>query len=101
TLDRVGYFPRGGMLWLGSQAPTPALTERYHRLWLALADQGFTMPARPFLPHVTLLRHAQPPPSDALPTVSLSWRHHQLRLIESVTTAKGPRYDTLATSTDA
>lgn len=98
TLDRFGYFSRGGVLWLGSQAPLPELTALHHRLWHALADRGFTLPERTFLPHVTLLRHAQPPPVGALPTVSLTWRYDRLRLIESVTTAKGSRYATLATS---
>ncbi|WP_136254676.1 RNA 2',3'-cyclic phosphodiesterase [Onishia niordana] len=98
TLDRVGYFQHTGMLWLGSQAPTPDLLGLYQRLWRSLADEGLSAPEREFLPHVTLLRHAAPPSPGILPSVSLSWHYNTLQLIESVTTAGGPRYTSLATS---
>ncbi|WP_192035670.1 RNA 2',3'-cyclic phosphodiesterase [Halomonas sp. YLGW01] len=101
SLDRFGYFPRGGVLWLGSQAPTPRLTTLHHRLWQALACEGLSPPERTFLPHVTLLRHAVPPAPGALPGIALNWHYTQLRLIESVITEEGPRYEGLATSASA
>ncbi|GGY04266.1 RNA 2',3'-cyclic phosphodiesterase [Litchfieldella qijiaojingensis] len=101
TLDRFGHFRRGGILWLGSEAPVPALDAVQARLWQALTDYGFTPPSRPFLPHVTLLRKARRPRWDKLPAVNLDWHYNKLVLIHSVADGRGRRYDSLAHTTTA
>ncbi|EPC00777.1 hypothetical protein L861_13380 [Litchfieldella anticariensis FP35 = DSM 16096] len=98
TLDRYGHFKRGGILWLGSQFPAPALDVLQARLWQALAEYEFTPPSRPFLPHITLLRKARRPSWASLPDVHLDWRYHQLKLIQSVADGAGRRYVSLAHS---
>lgn len=97
-LDRVGYFPRGGVAWLGSQATPEPLDTLHTRLWYALAGEGFTPPDQPFVPHVTLLRRARPPHSEAIPGPSLTWRYNRVTLIHSVPDGAGRRYDPLAHS---
>ncbi|PXX96527.1 RNA 2',3'-cyclic phosphodiesterase [Halomonas sp. LBP4] len=96
TLDHLGYFRRGGILWLGSQSPAPGLEVLYQTLWKELTVCGFTPPRRPFLPHVTLLRKALHPPATTCLSTSLEWRFNQLALIHSVPQQRGGCYVTLA-----
>lgn len=100
-LDRYGHFRRGGIVWLGSSQPAPALATLYQELHQGLDELGLAPPPRPFLPHVTLLRHAKhtaPAALAALPRPALTWRYTQMELIHSRAMDGRRRYHTLARS---
>ena len=97
-LDGWGCFKRPGIVWVGSQAPDPALASLQSMLWHALEARGLTgRPAR-YLPHVTLLRRADSLRVDNLPDVDHAWPYNKLELIQSITDHSGACYKTLAKS---
>lgn len=62
ALDRLGYWPRGGILWAGCNRPPEALRELASALKGALAHGGLERHDRhagDFAPHVTLARRAR------------------------------------------
>ncbi|EWG98918.1 RNA 2',3'-cyclic phosphodiesterase [Halomonas sp. BC04] len=97
-LDGWGCFRRPGIVWVGSQAPDPALDELQRALWHTLEAHGLAgRPAR-FIPHVTLLRRAVSLDTGSFPEVDLDWPYNQVALIQSFTDQRGARYRTLAVS---
>lgn len=103
SADRYGSFPHGGIVWLGSSRPCPPLESLHRDLWQALTPQGFAPPRRPFLPHVTLLRHAAPEKRDPcvlarLPRPRLDWHYTGIELVQSVAEGGRHRYRGLASS---
>ncbi|WP_431024700.1 RNA 2',3'-cyclic phosphodiesterase [Halomonas sp. H5] len=103
SADRYGQFRRGGILWLGSSRPSPALEALHRDLWQALTELGFSPPRRPFLPHITLLRHASPGKRDScvlatLPRPRLDWHYTGIELVQSVAEGGRHRYRYLASS---
>jgi RNA 2',3'-cyclic 3'-phosphodiesterase len=97
-LDAWGHFRRPGIVWVGGQAPDPALSTLQGQLWDAL--EGFGITGRPshFVPHVTLLRRAERFDATELPVLNLAWRYNRLELIRSITDHRGSRYASLARS---
>lgn len=90
-LDRVGFFPRSRIAWLGaSHLPAP-LEELHGALTERLAGAGFEPERRPFRPHLTLARKAAPKgaPVDIEPVV---WPVTGFRLVRSETRPDGARY---------
>lgn len=64
-LDRFGIFPAARVAWLGADPVPPAL-HLHELLKMQAADLGLSVDARPWRPHVTLLRRirrqrARPP----------------------------------------
>lgn len=89
-IDRVGGWANG-IVWAGSSQPCPALSELAAALQQGLAGAGFPTEARPFVPHVTLLRRARRrlPPRGIAP-VPFALRY--VSLMESILTSQGPQY---------
>ncbi len=58
--QRVGCFPGG--IWFLSPEPCPALMEGQERLARALRREGFSLPERGYVPHLTLGRKVVFPP---------------------------------------
>lgn len=90
-LDRLGYFYRQRLLWLGAHSVPPALTQLAgllrERLLSALADSRgrpdrLVSRAPPFVPHVTLGRRVAP---HDLPEVEpICWGVDRFFLMQSV-----------------
>ncbi len=97
-LDGWGFFRRPGIVWVGSQAPDPALEALQRALWHTLEAHGLAGRPTRFIPHVTLLRRAASLDTGSFPEVDLSWPYRQLELIQSFTDKCGARYRTLAVS---
>ncbi|EWG98745.1 RNA 2',3'-cyclic phosphodiesterase [Halomonas sp. BC04] len=97
-LDGWGCFKRPGIVWVGSQAPDPALEALQSMLWHTLEAHGLAGRPTRFIPHVTLLRRAVSLDTRSFPEVDLSWPYRQLELIQSFTDGCGARYRTLAVS---
>jgi 2'-5' RNA ligase len=69
------------------------------RLWDRLEALGFTREARPWQPHLTLVRRIRQPPAQELsfaPAVTAGGRDWRLALVESATHPEGPRYKPFA-----
>lgn len=82
TLDRLGNFGRGRVVWLGSSATPGQLLELHRRLGDALAARGLTPKhADMLVPHVTLARDAREVCDAALP--ALQWRARDFVLVDS------------------
>lgn len=81
TLDRFGWFPRAGVVWLGGEAPAGLAACRRS---LADAMRALDVPVddRPFRPHVTLFRKVRQRPR--LPCVPpLDWPVRRFALVQS------------------
>ena len=91
VLDRLGYFARSRILWLGCTRTPAPLQDMVASLNNALSKRGYRPERRPFQAHVTLLRNAKPlrqlprfPPVD--------WRINGFVLVESLLRPTGARY---------
>ncbi len=91
-LDRIGWFPRARVAWLGGDAPA-ALNELVDDLKSAMTALDLTFDDRPFRPHVTLFRQVRqrPPRPDFEP---LDWPVSGFSLVESIS---GRPYQVLRT----
>ncbi|QOC21533.1 RNA 2',3'-cyclic phosphodiesterase [Wenzhouxiangella sp. AB-CW3] len=80
-LDRIGWFPRPRVAWLGGDAPTP-LSTLVDDLKSAMSTLDLVFDDRPFRPHVTLFRQVRrrPPCPDFEP---LDWPVSEFALVES------------------
>mgnify|MGYP001035800478 FL=1 len=93
-LDRVGYWPHNHIVWAGC-SPMPVGPHRlFESLYDGLTVAGFSLEARHFVPHVTLLRKVR---CDKLPELMqpISWPVIEFVLVESVLQTAGARYRTL------
>jgi 2'-5' RNA ligase len=82
VLDRLGSFRRARVAWAGCQAPDSALLQLAAALAQALRNEAFVLEARPFSPHLTLVRDLR----DALrddAMIPVGWRAQSLALVES------------------
>ena len=94
-LDKLGAFRKAEVAWIApSIAPEP-LVALHADLCADLIDCGVTIEARPFSPHVTLVRRSARLPR-ALLDAPLDWRVGAISLMQSVPTRDGVRYAELA-----
>lgn len=100
TFERVEYWAKPRVLVaLPRDVPSAGL-EIVARLWAALEPLGYAREARPWRPHLTLVRRIRRPPPDNLVLREVAgagdeppWR---LALVDSVAHVDGPRYKPLA-----
>jgi 2'-5' RNA ligase len=94
-LDRVGYWPKPGIYWLGCCSCPQQLAGLAERLKGIAASVGGKRDRKPFQPHVTLYRRcsgAPAAPSTAL-SIPVSYRHFSL--FESIQGKSGVSYHVL------
>jgi 2'-5' RNA ligase len=92
ALDRWGCWARNGIAWVApSRVPDP-LRELSAGMEAWLRGSGFEMEARPFNPHITLVRKAQ---CATLPDSApcLQWRVEDFVLVRSTLAPDGSRYE--------
>lgn len=94
-VDRVGHWVRNGIVWAGPSAVPDALAALQARLAAWLASQGIALDARPFRPHVTLLRKAARGDLTE-PEAPIAWTAGEFVLVRSCPRADGSRYETIA-----
>lgn len=94
-LSKIGAFSRSQVIWLGPDSVSPHLLELQKRLTQVQAACGMQPEARPFAPHLTLMRHAKHGCSN-LRTTRLHWQVRDFALIESITHPQGAEYRVLA-----
>ena len=92
-LDRLGCFPRAGVVWLGPSTPPPALMALADTVELKCRALGIGKPHRAYRPHITLFRHCK---TDKLPAITpIHYQPQALCLYRSTLTDQGPVYDCL------
>lgn len=97
---RVEYWPKPRVAAAVTDA-VPAEAEAFvDRLWGSLERLGFEREARPWRPHLTLVRKVRRPPPENLPLFPVEWPSGEaawrLALVESSSHPEGVRYKPLA-----
>jgi len=93
-LERVGCFPRAGIIWSGASDAPSALLSLVETLNAELASCGFEPDKRPFTAHVTLARKVGDSVKNA-PHPPVEWPVDEFCLAESQTLSGGARYRVL------
>ena len=100
SLDRLGFWPRGGVLYAGSSAGGGVMPCRQRRLFDAVRDlilrSNLPHDGRVQVPHVTLARNVRGPDLPRLGS-PVSWHANEFGLVESQLHSSGARYKALAT----
>jgi 2'-5' RNA ligase len=94
-LERVGYWERPRILWLGPREAPAALITLVKDLRAALETCGIAAETRPYLPHMTLARKVQRPPPAVMPE-PVRWPVGVFSLMESVPCEHRSAYRELA-----
>jgi 2'-5' RNA ligase len=92
TLDRLGYWQHNHILWVGGVSPRLTLLAK--DLGDGLRAAGFTLDARPFVAHLTLLRDARCAETPSL-NEPVVWPVTEFMLVESLLSRKGARYEAI------
>lgn len=98
TLDRLGFWPQGGILWAGCRQTSAPWRHLAEHLAGSLRAAGFAIDPRGGqrqVPHVTLARRAR---CTSLPRLGtpIGWRVNEFALLESLLQPAGACYRTLA-----
>ena len=91
VLDRIGYFPRNRIAWIGMHQVPAALAALQRHLMEELEHHEIRLkdPSQ-FKPHITLARDAAAP--LAIPFNPIHWRVTQFALVQSTNGLEGPCY---------
>ncbi len=92
VLDRLGYWPRPRVFWVGPSHSPAALFQLVGSLRRALEPCGLTLDGRPFQAHMTLLRKVARPPARKIDITPVSWQVSDFALVESCPVEGGVRY---------
>ncbi|MGH8278082.1 MAG: RNA 2',3'-cyclic phosphodiesterase [Gammaproteobacteria bacterium] len=96
VLDRFGFWPEAGVVWLGP-AQVPEAGSRFaEELRRQLRARGIKVDVRPFAPHLTLARKVAKPGDFGTPH-PLRWPVREFVLVHSVTAQRASEYHLLAT----
>ena len=82
TLDRLGHFARARVTWAGPGQPAGDLARLAQQARELCQHCGIELPETAFRPHVTLRRHALPPPREILEP-PVHWLADTVVLVES------------------
>ena len=93
TLDRMGYWSRPGILWLGPRKTPRALNVAVQRLSNQLRALGYRADRRGFKAHVTLARDARAAKHFVFSPVT--WYAETMVLVASERLPEGARYTVL------
>jgi len=92
-LDRPGYWRHNRIGWLGASRTPPQYAELASALNASLQAAGYSIDARPHVPHVTLLRNTAG--GEPLACVPVCWPVGDFVLAASRTEAEGARYEVI------
>ncbi|MBT8061786.1 MAG: RNA 2',3'-cyclic phosphodiesterase [Gammaproteobacteria bacterium] len=91
VLDRIGWFSRARVGWLGSSEDPLQLGEFRHSLLHGIKRLNVTPDARPWKPHITLYRDLRMLPGK-IEFKPLEWAPCQFCLVESIRSENLVRY---------
>ena len=93
-IEQARYWPHNHIVWVGPREMPPALAAMAGALSGSLSKGGFTLEARAFHAHVTLIRKARA--QGALPPLpAVAWPVEKFALVRSELAADGARYSVL------
>ena len=92
--DRVEHWRKPQVVCLVASRVPAGLAALVTQLRAALVEEGFTLDARPFCPHVTLARKVRAA-ADSLLEPPFVWQSSGFALVRSVTDPAGSRYEPL------
>ncbi|MDX5445031.1 MAG: RNA 2',3'-cyclic phosphodiesterase [Zoogloeaceae bacterium] len=95
SLDVLGEWSRKHIVWAGPERVPEPLAALAAELQSALVTAGFALEARPFVPHVTLLRNAACATHRTPLEPPVCWRADGFVLVESKLLPSGARYEML------
>lgn len=82
TAEGLGRF---GDTWWAGTTPCPALEALAASTRRALEAEGFSLEKRPFVPHITLVRHYRPKTNPVAVTMPpVTWEVGKIELLESL-----------------
>jgi 2'-5' RNA ligase len=91
VLDEAGFWRHNRIAWAGATAVPDALESLVSDLRAALVGAGFAFDPKPFVPHITLVRKAQP--GFVMPALDpISWQVTAFVLVRSVIRPAGSDY---------
>ena len=93
-LDRLGYWHRPQVVWLGASRTPEALAAFVTDLRASLRALELPVEERPFVPHVTLLRKVRRRPPTP-PFEPIAWAVDGFVLVQSELRPEGARYTVL------
>ena len=93
VLDQAGYWRHNRIGWFGASQTPPQHFELVGALNAALQAVGFSVDARPHVPHVTLLRHSAG--GEVPECIPVHWPINEFVLVASRTEPDGAHYDVI------
>ncbi|MDD5329545.1 MAG: RNA 2',3'-cyclic phosphodiesterase [Sulfuricella sp.] len=93
-LGQYGWWPHNRIVWAAPDGMPAELAELVDALRERLAGAGFRFDAKPFVPHVTLLRKAVCKASP-LAAAPVAWRVRDFVLVRSASNAAGAAYEVI------
>lgn len=94
VLTKLGWWKHNRVAWAAPRDVPPALAALVSDLEQALKSEGSQIDARPYLPHVTLIRKAN---CLGMPSLAarIAWKAEEYVLVRSVTDASGAAYEVI------
>jgi len=94
SLDKLGYWPKPRILWLGAKETPKALQELVAKLSTGLLECGYRPDTRPYQVHLTLVRKADR--LVTLPSMTpVAWDVKDFCLVRSILNFKGACYEVI------
>ncbi len=93
-LDRLGFWRRPQVVWLGTETLPPPLLDLAMAMKNAMLGCHLEPDERPFQAHMTLMRKARRPPAENFIS-PLAWPINEFALVVSETRPEGVRYEVL------
>jgi 2'-5' RNA ligase len=91
-LDRLGYWPKPKVLWLGSQHCQPAHLQLVDSLRKISRSAGIELQKQDYIAHLSLVRKCQSNPPAALVEPLFTWKTNEFHLFESISSPNGVVY---------
>jgi len=93
-LTRFGWWPHNRIVWASPEETPAELTLLVDQLRKKLRNAGFRFDAKPFVPHITLLRKGNCK-DNPLPAADVEWRAEDFVLVRSVPSERGSAYEVI------
>lgn len=94
TLTKLGWWRHNRIAWAMPEAVPEELAALVGQLRANLESAGVVFDAKPFVPHITLLRKAHCP-DEAFSPLAVPWQAREFVLVRSVSNAAGASYEAI------
>jgi len=94
NLSKLGWWRHNRIAWAMPEAVPEELATLVGQLRANLESADVAFDAKPFVPHITLLRKAHCP-DEAFPPLAAPWQAREFVLVRSVSNAAGTAYEVI------